>query len=63
MRHQTEEAFWALERHHDELLAEAERDPAEAARLHRLLADMDGLVPLSSVLAGVLHKVDDLRRG
>ena len=62
VRQQLGEVSWVLERHQDELLAEAERDPAEAARLHRLLADMDGLVPLSSVLIGVLARVDALRR-
>ena len=61
-RQQLEEVSWVLERHHPELLAEAGRDPAEAARLHRLLVDMDGLVPLSAVLERVLHKVDALRR-
>ena len=63
VRQQIEQAAWVLERHHHELLTKADRDPAEAARVHRLLADMHGLVPLSIVLVGVIAKVDSLRRG
>ena len=50
-RQQLAEVSWAFE-----------RDRAEAARLHRLLVEMGGLVPLSAILERVLHKVDTLRR-
>ena len=50
-----------LEDHLGELLADAERDTGEAARLHALVSDIGGLVPLSEVMARLLVKLDGLR--
>ena len=54
-------AVSVLEDHRNDLLADAERDPGEAARLHALVADIGGLVPLSEIMARVLAKLDALR--
>ena len=50
-----------LEDFRGELLADAERNPSEAARLHALVSDLGGLMPLSAVMARLLQRLDALR--
>ena len=51
----------AAGRDREDFLAMAEGSPEAADGVHRMLVKLDGLVPLSSVMQGVLARVNAMR--
>ena len=61
-RHRKEMAAVAAGRDHKDFLAMAETSPEAAAGVHRMLTKFDSLLPRSTVMQGLLTKLDAIRR-